>query len=529
MTPLGRVLVVEDNETHRYVVSSWLRRAGYSVAEAATGAEGLACVGSDIDVVVLDVHLPDMSGFDVCAQIKARHATSSIPVMHVSAIAIDVRSRAEGLDRGADAYLVQPLERDEFLAMVRALSRAHGARRKSARLAGRLSRLAAMTLPVNSADSLMRLLGAAAAGAADVFGEPALVAAESDNGQARALCPGPGAAVVTEALGEPLNATWTAAPRTTDADEVAATSPVLLGGGGVPVRRWYVVPIGDADGTTRAGLAVALPPDVARVREDDAALARQLADAIGVALTNLRAYAQEHRIAVTLQQALLPESLPAGPGLTLAARYLASSEQTSVGGDFYDAFELPTGRLAAVVGDVQGHSLRAATVMAELRFSLRAYLTELHDPGTALSLLNVLLQRGHPEDTATVILLIFDSSRRYVDVANAGHLPALLVTPTSASYIDAGGVLLGVPAPAPEPVRVELPGECSLVLTTDGLIERRDTSIDEGLKELRHAVQAHVTLDPERICDMLVDRFVAPTTEDDIAVLVVHVDPSPGT
>ena len=212
-----------------------------------------------------------------------------------------------------------------------------------------------------------------------------------------------------------------------------------------------------------------------------------------------------------------------------AARYLAASEQVSVGGDFYDAFELPTGRLAAVVGDVQGHSLRAATVMAELRFSLRAYLTELHDPVTTLGLLNVLLQRGHPEETASVILLVFDSSRRFVDVANAGHLPALLVTPTSASYLDAGGVLLGVAAPAPEPVRVELPGECSLVLTTDGLIERRDTSIDEGLKELHHAVQALGSLDPERICDMLVDRFVTPTTEDDIAVLVVHVDPSPRT
>ena len=527
MTSLGRVLVVEDNETHRYVLSSWLRRAGYSVAEAATGAEGLACVGSDIDVVVLDVHLPDMSGFDVCAQIKAGPATSSIPVMHVSATAIDVRSRAEGLDKGADAYLVEPLERDEFLAMVRALSRAHATRRKTARLAGRLSRLAAMTLPVNSADSLMRLLDAAAAGAADVFGEPALAAAETDTGHTRALCPRPGAAVVTEALGEPLDAIWTAAPRTTDADEVAATSSARLGGGGVPGRRWYAVPISDADGTTRAGLAVALPPDVERISDDDAALTRQLADAIGVALANLRAYAPGAPHRAHAAQALLPA--PAcRPGLTLAAGYLAAASK-SASAAVLRRVRAAHRRLAAVVGDVQGHSLRAATVMAELRFSLRAYLTELHDPVTTLGLLNVLLQRGHPEETASVILLVFDSSRRFVDVANAGHLPALLVTPTSASYLDAGGVLLGIAAPAPEPVRVELPGECSLVLTTDGLIERRDTSIDEGLQELHHAVQALGSLDPERICDMLVDRFVTPTTEDDIAVLVVHVDPPPRT
>ncbi len=526
MTPLGRVLLVEDSEPHRYVVSSWLQRAGYSVEEAATGAEGLDRATSDIDVAVLDVHLPDMSGFDLCSRIKTAPATSTVPVLHVSATAIDVHSRAEGLNRGADAYLIEPLERDEFLAVVRALARSHETRRKTVLLAERLARLAAVSLPVNAADSLLRLLEATASGAADILGQPALAAAESDTGQLRALCVSPGAAPRTEVVSEPLDLTWI---RELTPGEAAAPPPAwsaMLARNHVADRRWCAVAVRD-DGSGRACIAVAVPPGETRVREDDGALVRQLADAMGVALLNLRAYVQEHSIALTLQQALLPERLPEPPGLSLAARYIASSDQASVGGDFYDAFELPDGRLAVVVGDVQGHSLRAATVMAELRFSLRAYLNEMHDPTTALRLLNDLLQHSHPEETATVVLLLFDPACRYVDVASAGHLPALLVTPTDAELLDVAGVLLGVPAPRTDPVRVQLSGPCSLVLITDGLIETRDAGLGEVLQTFRDVVLDLGTLDPERICDALVHRFVSPETDDDVAVLAVSVAAPP--
>jgi len=96
----ARVLVVDGVDAHREIIGSWLRRAGYQVVEAATGEEALAKVDPDLDVIVLDVDLPDMTGFDVCASVKADPATAGISVMHVSATAIDPHSRAQGLDMG---------------------------------------------------------------------------------------------------------------------------------------------------------------------------------------------------------------------------------------------------------------------------------------------------------------------------------------------------------------------------------------------------------------------------------------------
>ncbi|MGH3261547.1 MAG: PP2C family protein-serine/threonine phosphatase, partial [Trebonia sp.] len=225
--------------------------------------------------------------------------------------------------------------------------------------------------------------------------------------------------------------------------------------------------------------------------------------------------------ALTLQRALLPDALPVVPGFTFEARYLASSGQASVGGDFHDAFDLPSGRIVALIGDVQGHSLRAATVMAELRFAMRAYLLEMHEPANALRLLNELMMRNYPDDTATVVLAVFDASSGQVEVVNAGHLPPLLVTGSAAEYVEGGGLLIGVPGPPPAPVRIELPEQSCLVFVTDGLIERRGESLDDGLEKMRGVVRDAATLDPAAIADLLLERFPAPVAEDDVAILVI--------
>ncbi|NKY41345.1 response regulator transcription factor, partial [Cellulomonas septica] len=148
----ARVLVVDDTEAHRYVMASWLRRAGYQVTEAATGRAALDAAAGH-DAVVLDVNLPDMSGFDVCQVIKADPATA-VPVVHVSATSIDARARTSGLERGADAYLIEPLDRDEFLATVAGLCRSHRARRGITEHARRLADLTAAVVPLGAARSL---------------------------------------------------------------------------------------------------------------------------------------------------------------------------------------------------------------------------------------------------------------------------------------------------------------------------------------------------------------------------------------
>src|ERR1700761_5560612 len=140
-TSTGVLLVVDDDEAKRYLIVTWLRRAGYTVAEADTGREALSKVEA-AEVVLLDVNLPDMSGFEVCRLIKENPRTAAIPVIQVSATAVEVADRAHGLTQGADAYLVEPTEPAELLATVTAALRYSRARQRAERTASMLAELA---------------------------------------------------------------------------------------------------------------------------------------------------------------------------------------------------------------------------------------------------------------------------------------------------------------------------------------------------------------------------------------------------
>jgi PAS domain S-box-containing protein len=119
----GTILCADDTEAQRYAVARVLRRAGYRVIEASTGKQALEMTASGPDLVVLDVNLPDISGIEVCRQIKSNEATARTPVLQVSATLVSTEARVAGLEGGADAYLVQPIEPDELTATVRALLR----------------------------------------------------------------------------------------------------------------------------------------------------------------------------------------------------------------------------------------------------------------------------------------------------------------------------------------------------------------------------------------------------------------------
>ncbi len=183
------VLVVDDSATKRYLLVSWLTRAGFTVIEAETGGEALRKLAEEdveADLVVLDVKLPDMSGFEVCERIKTDSRYGVLPVIHVSAHAVDVNDRTQGLNRGADAYLVEPIEPDELIATAQAVLRYYRARQRAELLAARMVRLAETTLAINSASTLPALLEAAALGAADIFGGPVVVVAETSEGESLA-------------------------------------------------------------------------------------------------------------------------------------------------------------------------------------------------------------------------------------------------------------------------------------------------------------------------------------------------------
>ena len=115
-----------------------------------------------------------------------------------------------------------------------------------------------------------------------------------------------------------------------------------------------------------------------------------------------------------------------------------------------------------VIGDVQGHSLEAAVVMAELRYSLRAYVFDGFTPGQVLSRVNAILMRSHFELTATLCMLMFPPDRQTMVVANAGHIPPLIVHDGVASYLEHGGPLLGVDYPPEESMVMPRPIEMSV-------------------------------------------------------------------
>jgi serine phosphatase RsbU (regulator of sigma subunit) len=266
---------------------------------------------------------------------------------------------------------------------------------------------------------------------------------------------------------------------------------------------------------------VAVPAHAVADDDDDEMMIRRLVQTVRVALGNLRVIVEEHRTALAQQRSLLPASLPPLPGLVLAARYRASDEQAEVGGDFYDAFQTDDGATVVVIGDVQGHSLEAAVVMAELRYSLRAYLYDGSTLRQVLSQVNAILLRSHPEMTATVAMLMFPPDRQTMVVANAGHIPPLIVDNGIASYLEHGGSLLGVDYPPEESAVVPRPIGARVLLMTDGLVERRGQDMTVTMDRLARDFARTTSSSAEQIADQLMEQWGG--GEDDVALIVVDV------
>jgi CheY-like chemotaxis protein len=510
----ARILVVDDVEASRYITASWLRRGGHTVTEATTGTQALAIVGEHTtDLVVLDVHLPDMSGFEVCERIKGDTRTSALPVIHVSATSIDPDDRTQGLARGADAYLAEPVDPGELLATVEAALRYYRARSTAERLAGRLTHLTRATLAINAAANFDELITVAATGAATILDSAATALVVAPKGQLRVgSCDGPGRPVLlrTERIGV--------------IERLAAT--VLGDGEGARIAQvddpgWPAdEPVTVVLARTKAArppICIAVPSAAAST-DEDRNLLLQWGQAAALVVEGLRAYTEEHNLALALQNSLLPTSVPDHPELPIAVRYVPASANAEIGGDFYEVTELD-GRLLIAVGDVVGHSIEAATIMGEVRHALRAYAVEGHGLVQILDRLDAMLQRFHPRGFTTLCLLLVDLASSTVSVANAGHLPPLIADTHGARYLSVRGPLLGVGLRRPEPTEFPFPTETLLLLVTDGLVERPGQSLDDGMEKLRASVSHRQDL--EELCDELLERF-GQDQGDDIAMLAMR-------
>jgi integral membrane sensor domain MASE1/anti-sigma regulatory factor (Ser/Thr protein kinase) len=247
-------------------------------------------------------------------------------------------------------------------------------------------------------------------------------------------------------------------------------------------------------------------------------------------ITDGRKAQREHRIAETLQRGLLPDRLPELPGMLLAARYVPAGGDMAVGGDWYDVVQLPSGRVGLAIGDVAGHGLRAASTMGQLRMALRAYALEEPTPAAVVSRLDRLVSRLLVSEIVTLVYLVMDLDSGMVRYANAGHPPPLLLGPAGPPVFleDGLGSPLGCDDPElPAEARFRLDPGATLLLYTDGLVEKRGSSIDDGLRRLE-VLAADRDEDIEALCERLLRSLVADDTPDDVALLAVRQVPLSG-
>ena len=350
----------------------------------------------------------------------------------------------------------------------------------------------------------------------------------------------PGRLVTVNAVGltEPILTEWRESPlsRHSPSRKALATSTIVyvptpedmatefpkahLAHAGSGQEAWVAVPLRSA-GRTLGVLTLSFtrphPLDEGRDHIALTALGSAIADAISRAAQ----HDSDRDVVMSVQRSLLPGSLPELSRVRLGASYLPAEARYGIGGDWYDAIPLADGRMMLIVGDVAGHGLEAAITMGQVRSAARA-LAPSHEPAGLLAALDEFICGTFSEPLATASAAVIDPAARSLRYCLAGHPAPLLREPDGSvtTLGEASGVLLGLGTrDRPEQVISYAPGSC-LVLFTDGLVERRDESIDAGLAWLAGVLKAALPPDPAQISDALVRQSVARNGRDDDAAVL---------
>lgn len=235
-----------------------------------------------------------------------------------------------------------------------------------------------------------------------------------------------------------------------------------------------------------------------------------------------RLYGEQRDNAETLQRSLLPQVKPELPGLEVGVRYVPGAHGVDIGGDWYSVVELDGTRFGFVIGDVSGHGVKAASVMAALRFTIRTLVLEGNSPAEVLEKCSSHVLALVDEHIATVLVGIGDIATHEVTLANAGHLNPLLVSSRGAEFVPTKvGVPVGISDATYDIVSLTLPPHSTLLAFTDGLVERRGESLDVGLERLRRSTPTdNRPLDD--LVTMVIDLVAEESADDDIAVLALR-------
>ncbi|MEV7908056.1 SpoIIE family protein phosphatase, partial [Streptomyces anulatus] len=405
-----RILVADDNADLRdYLVR--LLSPHWAVTAVPDGASALVAAAERTpDLIVADVMMPGMDGLELVRRLRADPATRGVPIMLLSARAGKEESLT-GLIAGADEYLVKPFSARELLTRVRGVLRLAAVRSRHNR---RLRELTEAALALNGASSEREVLRLA-----ERYG--------------RLLADAPAAAVAFTPEGDLTIEPFCASPGRESAQGHTADLPANLAHDG-----------GDT-------------------------VLRQLAQLASARLHNLRQLELEHRLATTLQLALLPE-VPDIDGTSIVGRYVPGNDEASVGGDWYDVIRVSGDEVMLVIGDIVGKGIKAAAAMGQMRNALRAYALEDSDPGLVLGRLNRMTSGRYDRMHATVLCVRLSPATGELSYASAGHPPVLVCRADRETEYLGGGLapLIGaLPSTVFPTARARLERGDRLLLYTD--------------------------------------------------------------
>jgi signal transduction histidine kinase/DNA-binding response OmpR family regulator len=516
--PRPRVLLADDNADMREYLGRLLA-PGYRVTAVADGLAALeAARAGPPDLVISDVMMPGLDGLGLVAALRADPATASVPVLLLSARA-GQEAAIEGLEAGADDYLVKPFPAAELMARLRAslrLSVLRGRREKA---------LAAMGVLLSEAETVAEAVTGTVREIRELWQARQVLAVTWDRDQRAGSEPAVTAAVT--AAGPP--ARWADLPE-----------PVRRAIGGLrqgPLLR--LARAGPPGAMNGAGAGIALEHPAGRLAlwaeldrgrrftSEDEALLTQLSGFLVQALHRIHQAGQQRETALALQRAILgPAELPPG----FAARYEPATRPLEVGGDWYDIIDLPGGRTGLVVGDCVGHGLEAATVMGQVRSACRALLLRESSPARAVMALDQFADQIPGALCSTVFCGILEPETGRLTYTSAGHPPGIVALPDGRiRLLDEGhapalAVLPGTPRRDAE---YTLPGRATLLLYTDGLIERRRQPIDDGISRAGQALRAGRSAPADDLADELMTGLAPPGGFEDDAALLLYRHPAP--
>jgi PAS domain S-box-containing protein len=508
-----RVLVVDDNADMRRYISSLLADT-YLIDVAPDGAVALEMATVHLpDLVLTDVMMPNLDGYGLLKALRGDPRTAHVPVIMLSARSGE-EAAIEGLDAGADDYLVKPFSALELVARVRSNLELERTRREAGR---DRQLLAEIRLSQERLDQAQRLAGL---GSWEI---------DLTTGQMS------GSGQFLRMLGATMEELADLRPqelltRFLHPDDRGPFSEALAAGRqGAPVgiecrliREDGTVALCDLHGeivhdpTSGASYLRGSVQDITEQRATERALA--LAE---LAQETAR---HEHRIAEDLQRSLVPAPTLGSDHLEIATYYQPGEQGTQVGGDWYDVIKLGAGRTALVIGDVMGRGVRAAAVMGQLRAAVRAYARLDLPPSDVMEFLDGTVRDLDGSQLVTCIYGIYDPAEPTFVYSNAGHLPPLLSgMPGGTRRLTGGlGPPLGVDRARFLEDRVDLAKGATLVLYTDGLVERRDRDLDTGID----AVVAHLEANAGSVTELtstLVEAMVPDGAGDDIAILAARL------